>query len=129
MLKVPKDTPFLGPNGTLNRTWLLYFEAAQQTSTVATSSGTANSYLVDVTATGPTTINGPAATPPADGDTCTVRIKQDGTGGRVITWAAEFNTLGVELSTAPNTTSIVRFTWFSADSKWVRSSLALTGLV
>jgi hypothetical protein len=125
---VPKSTPLLSDSGTLNRVWILFLEQLIKLASQGNSgSGSgASSGLLDVTATAATSITATAGT--TDGDMLTVRIKQDATGGWAITWDAIFNTFGLELATAANTTTIVNFIWIQGDAKWVRSGVALTGM-
>ncbi len=57
----------------------------------------------------------------------TVVIAQDATGGRAITWSADFRGAAVEIDTAPNTVSIFQFAARS-DGKWWLASEPVLGV-
>jgi len=80
-------------------------------------------YLIDLTLTGAThevanTDASPAVTTPAEGSRLVVFLKQDGTGGRAITWSSGFETgLSVEIDITINGITRLQFQ-ARADNKW-----------
>ena len=72
-----------------------------------------------ITLTGTTTeITSPQT--PVGGQSLTVIITQDGTGGRQITWSSAFQATVVDIDTTASTVSIFRFT--GSGGKWVLDS-------
>ena len=87
-------------------------------------STSAHNILLDQTLTVPTTtIVSP--TVPTDGQRLTVVLRQDSTGGRLITWDTNFDP-PVEIDTAPNSVSVFRFV--GDDMRWVNSGQSVTGV-
>lgn len=72
-----------------------------------------------VTLGGNRTIANP--TNPASGQKIVYRVKQDGTGGRTLTWGSAFRFSGgtaPTLTTAANKTDYLGFIYNATDSKW-----------
>lgn len=90
---------------------------------------TVDAGLYDVLAcdslTGNVTINAPSGSP-VDGQELVVRLTQDATGGRTITYDVAFVTTGASTTTL-STTETRSFRWHAARAKWVQTSLT-TGL-
>lgn len=83
--------------------------------TVGSSSGA--TYATFVTLTGPTTITSPAA--PTDGQIWVVRLDQDATGGRVVTWGSgvmDGPEIDATVNSEPSTTC--RMTFVGWGGKW-----------
>lgn len=71
--------------------------------------------------TGNITIGAPTGTP-SDGQTLRIRLLQDGTGGRTVTWNAAF-AFGTDVTSAmdpiaANSKWERLFSWHAGDSKW-----------
>ena len=88
--------------------------------TINVDAAAANKF--DITLGGNRTIANPSN--PVNGRVIIFRLRQDNTGGRVVTWGNDFRFSGdlaaanVVLSTAGNTIDRVAFEYVSADSKW-----------
>jgi len=72
--------------------------------------------------TGNITINNPTGMTPVDGQQLSIRLLQDGTGGRTITWDTQFQ-FGTTFASAAITTLLnqsfhVFFEWVASASKW-----------
>lgn len=89
-------------------------------STIDVDAAAANKF--EVTLGGNCTIANP--TNAADGRVIIFRLKQDDTGGRIVTWGTDYRFRGdlaaanVVLSTSANTIDRVAFEYVTADSKW-----------
>lgn len=84
-------------------------------------------YLSDVALTVPTTlISSPVVTPVAN-TRLTVAVTQDGTGGRAITWSADFVGVTTEIATGAGETSVFQFVGRS-DGKWYLAARPLLGI-
>lgn len=99
----------------LNRTVTVAYGAA------ITPNSDTTDMLVIGALTGALTVNAPSGTP-FDGQTLRIRLLQDGTGGRVVTWNAIF-AFGTDVTaamepTAPNSKWERIFEWSTADTKW-----------
>ena len=72
--------------------------------------------------TGNFTVNNPTGTP-ADHQILVICLQQDGTGGRSVTWGANFQftdaITSADVSTVASKNSTVLWEWYSAKSKWV----------
>lgn len=72
--------------------------------------------------TGNLTVNNPTGTP-ADHQILVICLQQDGTGGRSVTWGANFQftdaITSADVSTVASKNSTVLWEWYSAKSKWV----------
>ena len=72
--------------------------------------------------TGNLTVNNPTGTP-ADHQILVICLQQDGTGGRSVTWGADFQfpdaITSADISTVASKNSTVLWEWYSAKSKWV----------
>lgn len=95
----------------------------------APASSSAGVVVSPVLLTGPTTINSPL--PSAPGSELVVLLQQDGTGGRLVTWAnPPFRITQANLGTKANTFSVLRFTAIAdpADGilKWWLSAIPIT---
>lgn len=88
--------------------------------TINVDAAAANKF--DITLGGNRTIANPSN--PVNGRVIIFRLRQDNTGGRVVTWGNDFRFSGdlaaanVVLSTAGNTIDRVAFEYVSADTKW-----------
>jgi hypothetical protein len=76
--------------------------------------------------TGALSVGAPTGTP-VDGQKMTIRLLQDGTGGRVITWNAAF-AFGTDITAAMEPTAASSkwervFEWNATDSKWRNTGL------
>jgi hypothetical protein len=76
--------------------------------------------------TGALAVGAPTGTP-VDGQKLTVRLLQDGTGGRVVTWNAAF-AFGTDITAAMEPTAASSkwervFEWNATDSKWRATGL------
>ena len=98
--------------------------ARTTTLTIATNATTPNCDTTDLallTLTGATTlINSPTGTP-QDDQRLRIRIKQDTTGSRLVTWGSQYRfsgTVSPTLTTTTNKTDYVGFVYNSADTKW-----------
>ncbi len=105
----------LHPSNIINRTVVASF-AATITPNID------NTDILNVaTLTGPVTIANPAGNP-GDGQSLRVRLTQDATGGRTVTWGAAF-AFGTDVTAAmvPTTASAkceLVFVWNTAASAW-----------
>lgn len=75
-------------------------------------------FLSCASLTGNVAVNAPTGTP-TDGQRLVVRLTQDGTGGRTITYNAAFVTTGATVTTL-STTETREFFWHSGRSKWIQ---------
>lgn len=75
--------------------------------------------------TGNVVVNAPTGTP-TDGQRLVVRLTQDATGGRTITYNAAFVTVTASTTTL-STTETREFYWHASRAKWVQASLT-TGI-
>jgi len=88
--------------------------------TVTPNAGTTD--VLNIAAlTGAITIAAPSGSP-VDGQTLTIRMLQDGTGGRVVTWNVAF-AFGTDITAAMKPTTANSkweriFEWNATDSKW-----------
>ena len=108
------DTATLTNKRVTPRTTLVTYAAS-----ITPASDTADVYGCD-SLTGNITINAPSGTP-TDGQVLVVRLTQDGTGGRTMTWNAAFITTGADTTTASTTTTRV-FRRHSARAKWIQEA-------
>lgn len=76
--------------------------------------------LFHVTLTGNVTFENP--TNPEDGDSITLRVQQDGTGGRTVTWGSKFQFLGllssIAISTTASSIDYISFRYHASIDKW-----------
>jgi hypothetical protein len=84
-------------------------------------------YLSDVTLTAPTTVISSPVVSPGANTRLTVAISQDGTGGRAITWSADFVGPTTEIGTGAGETSVFQFVARS-DGKWCLAARPLLGI-
>lgn len=97
---------------------------SQSAGTVAVNASTGNVFKLTLTASGWTIAN---PTNPLDGQLIRLRIKQDGTGNRTISWGSGYNwgtTNGSAnsapvLSTSANVTDVLGFEYDAAAAKWI----------
>lgn len=99
----------------LNRTVSVAYAAA------VTPNSDTTDLLIIAALTGAITVNAPTGTP-VDGQTLRIRMSQDGTGGRVVTWNAAF-AFGTDVTAAMEPTALNSkweriFEWSVADTKW-----------
>jgi hypothetical protein len=86
--------------------------------TIAVNAALGNTFAVTLTASTGTIAN---PTNPVDGQAIKIRVRQDGTGGRTVSWgtAYDFGTAGAPtLSTGANKVDILGFEYVGALSKW-----------
>ena len=104
------------------------FDLALQAAVIAleTAIGTTGAFnfasaglVSDITLTSSSTALSSPSTPQA-GQSLTYLVRQDGTGGRQITWSSDFQATTVDIDTTASTVSIFRFTGYAG--KWVMDS-------
>jgi hypothetical protein len=126
MPQVPVTAKFIDLQGAVSAVWMKFFQAlvAQArvgmidapTITVDASKGS----VFDVTLGGNRALAAPLY--PTDGQLITIRLKQDGTGGRTVTWDASFH-FGTDvamptLTTAAGKTDQVEFRYNAGTAAW-----------
>lgn len=117
-------TSFLSPTNRIYRVVAMTDGATVTPNASTTDIGT-------VTFAGNRTMANPSGTK-HDGQHLELRVKQDGTGGRTITWGSEYSfPSGVSgvLNPVASATSVFRFVYNSAATKWENWSLSAGGIV
>ena len=118
---------FLLLQGQIDQLFSLIGTGTAATSTTPTPtpppSGNTNDILVDKLLTGPTTITSPQT--PNNGQILTVILRQDGFGGRTISWGSGFVGTVRDIDTTPNTFSTFQFV--GSGGQWVMCCTPLTG--
>lgn len=94
--------------------------AMSYVSTTVTPNGATTDVGTITLNTATTTMAAPSGTP-LDGQKLTLRLKQDGTGGRLVTWNSIYTFTGLGtpvLSVSANAMDLIGFQYNSASSKW-----------
>lgn len=122
---VPVQAKFVDAMGAVASTWMKFFQALVAPARVGLADGAtitidaSKGSVFDVTLGGNRTIAAP--TNGIDGERITLRIRQDATGSRTVTWNAVFH-FGAAgsptLSTAAGKTDILDFIYNAQNAAW-----------
>lgn len=102
-------------------------QAIAYAAAITPSAGSVDQVVNVGTLTGNITINAPTGSP-VDGQVMRLRLAQDATGGRVITWDPAFafgtDVTAALIPTAANAKWVMLFAWDATSSKWRALSIA-----